>query len=317
MAEPSHPSHIIIAYYHLTAISDPALEVAIHKEFFRTRDITSRIYVAKEGINCQMSATWEHGHEYMAWMRSREHFEEILFKVDPYHEHVFPRTTVKTRNQLVAFDFDVDLKKCGHHLSPCEWKAKLDKAEPRVVLDIRNDYEWQIGRFEDAECPPCNTSRDFKEYAETLREKVDPQKTPVMMYCTGGIRCEYFSALLKEQGFAEVYQLHGGVIGYSQQQGNDHWVGKLFVFDDRLTAAVGTTETATVGSCRHCALPCDVYYNCANMDCNELFICCPACVEKLHGCCQESCITAARVRPYQITHKPFKRLEHKAKRPSV
>lgn len=130
-----------------------------------------------------------------------------------------------------------------------------------------------------------------------------------MMYCTGGIRCELFSAILKADGFEKIYQLDGGVINYGHKQGSDHWKGKLFVFDDRMVAPISEEQAPIVGTCHHCEVDNEAYYNCANMDCNELFLCCQECLKKFAGCCQESCMNAERVRPYhhQDAHKPFRK----------
>lgn len=302
--------YIIIAYYHFSPIENPHLEVKRHKAFFATRDITSRVYISEEGINCQMSAAKQDAHDYIEWLKKElPGFDTTHFKLDPYHEHVFPKKIVKYRKQLVAFDTDTDLENAGEHLSPKEWKEMLDTGKDHMLLDIRNDYEWEVGHFSGAECPPCATSRDFKKYAEELKEKVDPQKTPVMMYCTGGIRCEIFSSILKEGGFEKVYQLNGGVINYGHEQGKDHWLGKLFVFDDRMTIPLCEEDAPVIGKCHKCSTPIEAYYNCANMDCNHLFLSCPTCLEELKGCCKESCSSAERVRPYhdKTAHKPFRK----------
>jgi len=130
-----------------------------------------------------------------------------------------------------------------------------------------------------------------------------------MMYCTGGIRCETYSALLKEKGFDEVYQLEGGVIHYGQQMGNKRWRGKLFVFDDRLSAPISEDEHELISTCNFCEKKSDTYYNCANMDCNELYISCPDCAEKLLGCCCEDCLKSKRRRPFvkEDRPKPFRK----------
>lgn len=303
-------NYVIITYYHLIPIADPHAEVARHKQFFAQRDIKSRIYISEDGINCQMSALDADGQAYCEWMRLRNEFCDIHFKIDPYYEHVFPRTTVKYRQQLVAFDFDACLEKRGEHLSPAAWKAMIDNGSDHLLLDIRNDYEWEVGHFAGAECPPCQTSRDFKKFADELKEKVDATATPIMMYCTGGIRCEFFSALLKETGFTKVYQLDGGVVNYGHQQGSDHWYGKLFVFDDRMTVPVGEDSTPVIGRCHHCGCANDTYYNCANTDCNEIFLCCLECLQKMVGCCQSDCMHAKRLRPYQLSPKPFKKMKN-------
>ncbi|MES2345316.1 MAG: rhodanese-related sulfurtransferase [Chlamydiota bacterium] len=305
-------NYYVIAYYYFTTIENPDLEVKKHKEFFKNRNITSRIYISHEGINAQMSGLIAHAEEYMAWMRSDPRFSDIDFKIHAHHENVFPRAAVRVRKQLVALDVAVDPKESDGHLEPKEWNEMLDQRdEDTLIIDVRNDYEWEIGHFEGAELPKLAKFREFPEYAKRLKEERDPKKTKVMMYCTGGIRCELYSVLLKKEGFEQVYQLQGGVIGYGLKNGSDHWKGKLFVFDDRLAVALNDEEDVEpISSCFHCEAPSDVYYNCANMDCNELFLCCPACAERLQGCCCQECISAPRVRPYQKVDKPkpFKRL---------
>lgn len=185
----------------------------------------------------------------------------------------------------------------------------LEKKEERILIDVRNDYEWKVGHFEGSELPNCSTFREFKEYTEELKNRIDPEKTPVMMCCTGGIRCEIYSAYMKERGFQNVYQLDGGIINYGLKEGSKHWLGKLFVFDDRMTVPISDEEAPVISSCAHCGTACDDYYNCANMDCNTLFLCCPECLQKQKGCCKETCQEAPRVRPleHQNAHKPFRK----------
>jgi UPF0176 protein len=305
-------SYQVLAYYHFIPIQDPYEEVARQRAFLSERDVTARIYLSEQGINGQMSAHEKAAAEYQEWMQSRPEFREMPFKVHRYHEHAFPRLTIKYRKQLVAFDQQVDLNERGDYATPEQWKEMLEADDGHLLLDVRNDYEWQLGHFEGAELPPCETFRDFDNYAEALKAKVDPQTQPVMMYCTGGIRCELYSAILRKRGFKKVYQLKGGVIDYGLKVGSDHWLGKLFVFDDRLSIPISDQEAPVVGRCHHCETASEAYYNCANMDCNRLFLCCPACLEKLAGCCQESCQQAHRLRPYQHQnpHKPFRRWHH-------
>lgn len=302
----------ILAYYHFILIPDPYQEVAAHKEFFKNRQITSRIYISEQGINGQMSGIREDAEAYMKWMHENPLFENVTFKIHPYHENVFPRQTVKYRKKLVALDEEVNLNQSGEHISPGQWKSLLESDEKPILLDVRNEYEWQVGRFEGAVCPPCETFREFGEYAEKLKDQVDPTTTPVMMYCTGGIRCELFSSLLLKGGFKKVYQLNGGIINYGLQQGSEHWLGKLFVFDDRLTTPIAEEETPVIGQCLHCQGAIESYYNCANMDCNRLFLCCHTCLKQFNGCCSSECLVAPRLRPYQQqdAHKPFRKWYH-------
>lgn len=300
----------VLAYYIFTPIEDPHGEVALHKKFFEGRDVTSRIYISEEGINGQMSAEESDALAYREWMASKGY--KIDFKIHSHHEQVFPRMTVKYRKQLVAFDSDVDVSKGGEHVSPEKWSEMLESDDGHVLLDVRNNYEWKIGHFEGSECPPCETTRDFHAYTEDLLTKIDKEETPVMMFCTGGIRCEIYSALLKEKGVKKVFQLQGGVINYGLKEGKKHWKGKLFVFDDRLAIPISDEKAEVISVCKSCGEKSDDYYNCANMDCNELFIACKECLKEHAGCCQPSCVEAPHVRPYhhQTPHKPFRRKHH-------
>ncbi len=298
-------AYFVLAYYIFTPIEDPNAEVTKHLEFVRQHDITCRVYISEEGINGQMSARQRDAELYMQWLKSDPRFAEVSFKVHFHSEHVFPRAAVKYRKQLVAIDEQVDFSLVGKHVSPGEWKQMLlSRDENTVLIDVRNDYEWAIGHFEGAELPKLDTFRRFPEYARKLKERCDPASTKVMMYCTGGIRCELYSALMKKEGFENVVQLDGGVINYGLKEGNEHWRGKLFVFDDRLAVPIDGKDAETISSCHHCHQPSDVYYNCANMDCNELFLSCPPCAKKFQGCCCTNCQSASRLRPFVNTEKP-------------
>lgn len=301
----------VIAFYHFTPIENPDIEVARHKEFLSTRDARARTYISREGINGQMSASQEAAHEYMHWLREDPRFKEVEFKIHYHFEHVFPRCTIKKREQIVALDAKVDLAQTGEHLSPADFRDKLNSRGPNTLLiDVRNDYEWKLGHFEGAELPKLEKFREFPKYAEDLAETYDLENTEVLMYCTGGIRCEPYSALLKQKGFKKVFQLQGGIIKYGLTEGTRGWLGKLFVFDDRLSVAISEEEKAPIiGKCFHCGQESEVYYNCANMDCNELFLACPQCAEEWRGCCSKSCQCTDRLRPFEagVHPKPFRR----------
>jgi UPF0176 protein len=307
------PYYQILAYYDLSSIDDPDFEVRQQKIFFKDLDFKGRIYISKDGINGQASASKEATERYIQWMRDRG-FLNTVFKLEPYHEHVFPRMTVKKREQLVALDRKVDLSKRGVSVSPAVWRELLDtRDQSTLVLDVRNEYESKIGHFRGAECPLLGSFREFPEYVKSLKATWDPVQTRVMMYCTGGIRCELYSALLKEEGFELVYQLEGGVIGYGVEEGSRHWTGKLFVFDDRVVVNVGGEKSAPIANCHHCAKPWDVYYNCAYVKCNCLFLCCPDCLKVHQGCCSCRCASSGQIRPWSLDAKPFKRLSYNDK----
>lgn len=303
---PQPMQYSVLAYYLFEPIANPDEEVRLHKAFFQGRDVTGRIYLSHEGINGQMSGAHADAQAYMEWLHQR--YPAVQFKIHEAAENSFPRMTVKHRPQLVALDASYDLTQGGERLSPHQWRQKLESGELHLLLDVRNAYEWAVGHFEGATLPALDTFRDFPRYAEELKQTL-PADTQVMMYCTGGIRCEVYSAVLKEKGFQNVYQLEGGVINYGLQEGQAHWKGKLFVFDDRLAISIDGNTSEAISLCAHCHLSCDTYYNCANMDCNCLFIACPTCSEHYVGCCGHACTQAPRLRPFVRAggNKPFRR----------
>lgn len=309
MSGESKPYHVL-AYYYFTEVEDPRLEVARHKEFIKDKDIKCRVYISEEGINGQMSASAEASLAYQQWLKSDPRFKDVNFKTHYHSEQAFPRAVVKYRKQLAAIDEPFDIALTGEHVDPMRWNEMLEQRDDKtILLDVRNDYEWVIGHFEGSELPPLETFREFPEYARKLKETRDPKETKVMMCCTGGIRCEIYSALMKKEGFENVYQLDGGIINYGLKEGQGKWRGKLFVFDDRLAVPIDDKTDDVISHCKHCKAPSDVYHNCANMDCNELFLSCPDCAEKLKGCCCEACTGAHRLRVYEKKErpKPFRR----------
>ena len=301
----------VLAYYKFVDLENPKLEVQKHKEFFEKRDATGRIYLSEDGVNGQMSAAAEDAQAYIDWIHSDPRFADMQIKVHYTSKNVFPRMTVKYREQLVALDREVDMERGGEHVPPEQWREMLESDEDYLILDVRNQYECAIGHFEGATLPPLETFREFSDYAKGLAKEGKVDK-PVMMYCTGGIRCEVYSALMKEEGFDKIYQLDGGVINYGLKEGNKHWEGKLFVFDDRLAVPISDDEHKCIAQCHHCQTDEDQYYNCANPDCNKLFLCCSSCLEKNDGCCSESCRESSRVRPlkYREGNTPFRRLSN-------
>lgn len=303
-------NYYALAYYLFTNVEDPHLEVRLHKELFRDMDVSCRIYLSENGINGQFSGAQQDAEAYMAWLKQRPGFEKVKFKIHHIEENIFPRVCVKYRKELVAMGGErVNTEEGAKHISPAEWAEKLDDGKC-LVIDVRNNYESKIGHFEQAILPDITTFKEFPQYAEQLAKQYD-HNTPVMMYCTGGIRCELYSVVLMKQGFKEVYQLDGGVIAYGQQMGNKHWKGKLFVFDDRMAIPIDDQQSHVepIAHCTHCQTSCDTYYNCANADCNTLFICCEQCVQQQQGCCSHACTQAPRIRKFDQTrgNKPFRR----------
>lgn len=284
-------SRRVISFYRYVIIGDP---VALRNELFaewQALGCLGRIYVAGEGINAQMSVPEPNFEQFQALLLARPAFKDVPFKVGvEQKDEAFWKLTIKVKKQIVADGLkseDYDVTNVGTHLSAREFNALLEEPET-VVVDMRNNYESAIGRFENALTPDAYTFREELPLAkEALKGKEDKK---VLLYCTGGIRCEKASAYLKHHGFRNVYQLHGGIIDYKHQIEREGLIskfkGKNFVFDERLGERITDDVLA---QCYQCARSCDDYTNCANVECNLLFIQCPDCREQLTSCCSTEC----------------------------
>jgi UPF0176 protein len=300
----------VIAYYYIGPIEDPDLEVKKHKEFLGRCDARARIYFTKDGINGQMSIAKSDFEEYKQFLYSDERFCNIDLKLDEVSEHSFPKLTIKVKKELVSIRKPIDFCNRGEYIESADFKKELEKRDKNtIVVDVRNDYEGKLGYFEGAIIPDAKVFREFDVWTRELAEKYDTKKTKVLMYCTGGIRCEVFSPMMKEAGFENVFQLKGGVIKYGKEQGNAFFKGRLFVFDDRLVVPISDEPSEPIASCAHCSCIIDRVYNCANMSCNALFVACRECAKEHKGCCKEEC-KSERVRPFidQENPMPYRKL---------
>lgn len=300
---------LMLAFYKFTPLEAPKALIKNFKCFFENLGAKGRVYISEEGINGQMSVCKEDLEKAKAYLNQIKGLEKMSVKLQPNAVHGFEKLIIKYREHLVGLKDPVDLSIKGDYLSPEDWKALLESNEDKIVIDGRNDYEWEVGHFKGAEKPPCRTFRDFPDYIKEIKEKHGTNKK-VMMSCTGGIRCELLSSMMIKEGFSEVYQLEGGVINYGNTVGSDGWEGKLFVFDDRMAVPLeANKEPEPISSCSSCDAKTDTYYNCANMDCNKLFLACPDCIEAHQGCCSEECMNAPRLRAFEPEkgNRPFRK----------
>ena len=225
--------------------------------------------------------------------------EDLRIKIHTSDFAVFKRLRIK-KKLLEHLDDCADLSERGEHLDRREWNRVLDEHPDSLVLDIRNDYEWDVGRFKQAERPEVSKFRDFPRLAAEVAERVKGQDRKVMMYCTGGIRCEVFSSLLRQRGVDQVYQLQDGVLGYGEGSAEEtrHWEGNLFVFDDRMVVpidgVVGGEKDSPVSRCRHCGEVTEMVYNCHGLSCNAVFVSCLQCAADMQGYCSRSCMEGAK-----------------------
>lgn len=287
----------VILYYHFHAIEDVERFCVDHKKKCLERNLLGRVYIAREGINGTLAGTPQDIAGYKDYLKALPGFEGTEFKDDRSEFIPFRKLTVKVRPELVTLKAkeDIDLtREKGKRLTPGEWRRTLETDEACVVIDTRNRYEWAIGHFEGALLPDVENFYDFPKWIEEAGIARDQK---ILMYCTGGIRCEKFSVLMEKRGYNEVYQLHGGIVQYGKEEGGAHFKGKCFVFDDRLAVPIGRDCAGPIARCVVTGAPCDTYINCANPDCNKLFICSQEGARSLRGCCSQACMDSPRRRP--------------------
>lgn len=275
----------ILLYYKFTPVKDPAAVTLWQKTLADSLNLRGRILISQHGLNGTVGGDIDDLKKYIKETKKFAGFKDVIFKWSDGGRENFPRMSVKVRRELVGFknsddEFDVDENGViggGAHIKPREVNELVEKYGDDVVFfDGRNAHEAAIGKFKDAVVPNTNTSRDF--IAELESDKYDDIKDKkVITYCTGGIRCEVISAMMKKRGFKNVYQIDGGIVKYGEEYGDDGlWEGSLRVFDDRMTVDF-SDHTKTIGRCTHCAGPTKNFENCALAECNDLVLICLNC----------------------------------------
>lgn len=280
----------ILLYYKYVDIPNPKEFTNEHLKLCKRLGLKGRILIADEGINGTVGGTEEITNEYMRIMHEHPLFQGMEFKISNGDHNSFQKMFVRYRSELVTLNFPERIdpnKNGGTYLEPAELKAMYDRNEDFVILDMRNEYEAKIGRFKNA---VVMNMRVFKELPQLIKGLESLKNKKVVTYCTGGIRCEKASALLKHEGFQDVYQLHGGVAKYGEEFPDDYWEGKLYVFDERIAVPINSPgKEKVIAQCYHCGKPEDSYINCTNAECNEQFICCKNCREIWNDGCTEEC----------------------------
>jgi UPF0176 protein len=288
----------VLLYYNYTPIQDPEAYREIHHLFCLNNHLLGRIIIASEGINGTVSGLKSDCEAYMNWLKSDPMFAgtDFDFKVDELEGHTFNKLHVRVKNEIVHSDLPVNpLIRTGKHLRPQEFKQML-KNDPDVVLvDMRSNYEHELGRFKGAHTFDMENLRDLPDHVHQI-EHLKNKK--VITYCTGGIKCEKASAYLLEQGFENVYQLHGGIIKYGLEQGGEDFDGTCYVFDNRVSTTVNSVNPQVISTCFVCQSLSDHMVNCANPECNEHLPICPTCLKEMEGACSQTCKDHPRKRPY-------------------
>ena len=280
----------VLLYYNYTKIENPEQFAKEHLALCKSLGLKGRILVAEEGINGTASGTIEATQQYMDWMHNDERFKDTWFKIDESEGHAFRKMFVRPRKELVALNLEEDvdpLRLTGEYLDPKAFKeALLD--EDTVVLDARNDYEYDLGHFRGAIRPDIRNFRELPEWIRENKEKFMDKK--VVTYCTGGIRCEKFSGWLLREGVENVAQLHGGIATYGKdpEVKGEMWDGKMYVFDDRISVEINQVDKQIIGKDWFDGTPCERYINCGNPSCNRQMITSEENEAKhLGGCCYD------------------------------
>jgi UPF0176 protein len=274
----------IILYYKFTPIADPEMMRLWQRSLCEKLNLKGRILISPHGINGTLGGDLVDVKTYVKETKQFAGFKDTQFKWSDGGAKHFPKLQVKVRNEVVAFGAAEELKVdehgvvgAGKHLKP-EQVHKLveEKGDAVVFFDGRNAYEAKVGRFKNAVVPDTRTSRDFIKEIESGKYD-DLKSKPIVTYCTGGIRCEVLSSLMKNRGFEEVYQMDGGIVKYGETYGDDGlWEGSLYVFDDRMGMEF-SDHAKVIGTCIHCDNATSNYENCALKSCNDLVLICEAC----------------------------------------
>jgi len=273
----------ILLYYKFYPVDDPEWFAREHKRFFKKLGIYGKILIGKEGINGSISGTKEQTEKYKEFLTKFKGFEDVFFKEEAGKEHPFSKMIVRIRKEIVSMKRNIDMTKKRKYVSPEKF---LEDYKNAIVLDTRNYYEYELGRFKNAVNPNIKTFREFPEFVERFKHNKDKK---IYIYCTGGIRCEKAGIYMEEQGFKNVYQLHGGIINFCQKFPNTIWEGKCFVFDKRLMSDIGQNNNP-ITKCVTCNEISDLMRNCKSVSCDNLVVQCKDCQEKMHGCCSEKCM---------------------------
>ncbi|KON67987.1 rhodanese-related sulfurtransferase [Peribacillus butanolivorans] len=293
----------VLLYYLYVPIENHEEFAAEHLAACKELELKGRILVAAEGINGTVSGTIEQTNQYMDMMRSDSRFADIVFKIDEADGHAFKKMHVRPKNELVTLRLEDDInpnQTTGNYLSPKEFFEQMQD-ENTVVLDARNDYEYEIGHFRGAVKPDITNFRDLPDWVRENKQMFEGKK--ILTYCTGGIRCEKFSGWLVKEGFEDVSQLHGGIATYGKDpevQG-DLWDGQMYVFDERIAVPINQKEHVIVGRDIFSGEPCERYVNCANPECNKKILCSEENEHKHMRSCTHECRVHPRNR-YVVEH---------------
>ncbi len=265
-------------------------------------NLKGRILIAEHGINGTVGGELKDLKQYAKETKQHSAFKDMVFKWSDGGREDFPKLAVKVRPEIVTFGAANKIKVNqqgiiggGKRLKPSQVHELVkERGEDVIFFDGRNKYEAEVGKFKNAVVPEVRHTRDFAKELKDPKYN-DIKDKPIVTYCTGGIRCEVLSTLMKQEGFSEVYQIDGGIVKYGEAYGDEGlWEGALYVFDDRITTKFSDKAT-DIGACIHCKNPTSNFENCADKQCNKHMIVCENCSQKDY--CPECLQTNSLARP--------------------
>jgi UPF0176 protein len=276
--------YTILLFYKYTNIEDPEALKGSQLKLCESLDLKGRILIAKEGINATLEGTNANIEKYLKEYLSDPRFKDTHIKRSAGNGSAFPKLKIKVRSEIVTLGLEQDINPneiTGKRLKPEDLKKWYEEGKEFYVIDMRNDYEFKVGRFKNSKLMPVQNFRDIPKALSYIKELKDKTVVPV---CTGGVRCEKASGLLVREGFNDVYQLDGGIVSYMEKFPAEDFEGTLYVFDNRITMDFDTVsgcgeKHVVVGKCDKCGVSSERYVNCKNPECNKHFICCKSCSE--------------------------------------
>lgn len=283
----------MLLFYKYVEIVDPESLKAYYVALCKKYNLIGRTIVAHEGINSSVEGILEDTENFLKEFLVDPRFSGMQIKRSKGSGTSFPRLSVKVRNEIVATQFGKEIdptKATGKYLKPEELHNWYENQKDFVVVDMRNSYEYESGHFKGSIDPGMDASRELPQKIKELEEKIENIKDKtVLTVCTGGVRCEKMSAYLMKEGFKDVHQLDGGMHSYMEKYPGENFRGTLFTFDNRLTMNFGG-EREIIGTCKRCDEKVEKYQNCANAECNMLFLICDDCMSlEGPGFCSERC----------------------------
>lgn len=293
----------VLLYYKYVSVPNPEEVMEAQRKICEKLKLLGRIIIAKEGINGTIEGTQENTEKYIQYMNRTKLFKGISYKKSRGTGHAFPKLKVRVRPEIVTAGLPNlnPLHTTGNYITADQLHDWFEKKKEFYIVDMRNDYEYASGYFENF---IASGLKNFFDLTRVLPRLMHLRDKTVVTVCTGGVRCEKASGFLVENGFKDVYQLQDGIQSYLERYPNHHFKGKLYVFDNRLTLGF---NTEIVGKCMHCGTMCDTYVNCEYDVCHLHYICCEECKDKKTGfafCkpeCKEKYAKSNQTRTFPIT----------------